>query len=263
VTPLVIPRWKVDELDVILRDVTSGSNDPSPEPDGTSATHPIVEPEPFIETMAAAQPAPLAMTAEPQPTFEDVVSQVLAPPQDSVTPSVPPAGDVDDAASDVSSDLVWPKDSPLREIPRLSWPSTTDQTPAPDGSVGGFGLPKVPAIASSPGPLQSAVVIEERANWSGSTAGESVAVADPMPPVTPVVGPGVESAILITPLEGALDQPEWVPARAAKRKQKTRRRLPVHTARAMVLLVLLATAVALVLAQSAGAIHLGFLGPSA
>lgn len=49
----------------------------------------------------------------------------------------------------------------------------------------------------------------------------------------------------------------------AKTKAKSRRAFPLQAAATIVLLAVLATAVALILAQSAGVIHLGFLGGAA
>ena len=70
----------------------------------------------------------------------------------------------------------------------------------------------------------------------------------------------VSPAIVILPIEGSSDVAKPVPARAARRR-KSRRAPILRAATAIVLLACLAAAVALVLAQSAGAIHLNFLGP--
>ncbi len=63
------------------------------------------------------------------------------------------------------------------------------------------------------------------------------------------------------------DSPERAPTapRSARRRQTRpiRLRLPARSLATILLLGALAVAVALVLAQSAGAIHLGFLGPVA
>lgn len=84
--------------------------------------------------------------------------------------------------------------------------------------------------------------------------------AAPAPaPVTPVIR--VDSR-LPAPDAAAASGTDAVsaPARADRRKQAKKSSLP-RVAATVVLLGFLATAVALVLAQSAGAIHLGFLGP--
>jgi hypothetical protein len=68
--------------------------------------------------------------------------------------------------------------------------------------------------------------------------------------------------MVVAPAPRVPDQPaptDVVPARAARRR-RAQRRAPLQRAGAVILLGLLATAIALVLAQSAGAIHLAFLG---
>jgi hypothetical protein len=103
VTPLVIPRWTVDDLDVILRKVTS--EPPAPIASG--------EPVDLTSDLSMALAAKRALGDAPavvepnSPSFEDVVSEQLAPHPPSKPDTAP---------------LVWPEDAPLDSISSLSWP---------------------------------------------------------------------------------------------------------------------------------------------
>jgi hypothetical protein len=98
------------------------------------------------------------------------------------------------------------------------------------------------------------------------TIADRVEIAAPArtAPPAPTVRPA-EPPVVTKPLEGAAPRPApaVVPPRAARRKQKAKPRFSARMVTAIVLLALLAAAVALVLAQSAGAIHLTILGPAA
>jgi hypothetical protein len=66
VTPLVVPRWTVDELEVVLRDATTAT---PPPPAGAVAPVPAAPPAPASPPAAAPAPAATAApTAEPGPT---------------------------------------------------------------------------------------------------------------------------------------------------------------------------------------------------
>jgi hypothetical protein len=232
VTPLVIPRWKVDELDSLLRAVTSPPPPLGPpltpegtvllaEPGRTRTPEPVAEPHPVAESESG-----------PDLTYEDIVSQHLAPPREAAPvgrvvpaaeePTEPEAAPepvvVDVAAADgapvlLAGGLVWQAtEEPLGEIPSLSWPASMDQ-------------------------------IEDVA---------TARTASPEPPLAPVAPVGVEFEPLAT---SRIDRRPSDPWRAG--------RFPFQTAVTVVLLALLATAVGLVLAQSAGLIHLAFLGSTA
>ncbi|HVB92085.1 MAG TPA: hypothetical protein VND70_08285 [Acidimicrobiales bacterium] len=255
VTPLVIPKWKVDDLDLILRDITSHAARSEPEP----------EPEAVIG-----------------PKFEEVVSRHLAPPtirapipQDVVQSghtSVPidpvAASESDD---DVLSKLVWPSDAPLQELSDLSWPSSMGQSEEADPVPEEFVLPDIALLTSAP--AVTVPPVENVPSAGMATVGPEVirppvipgpeAAVRTMEPAISIVAPEpMSSTLVVMPVEGAPVIAKPIPGRAERRK-RSRRTSVLRSSATFVLLSLLATAVALVLAQSAGAIHLNFLGPIA
>ncbi len=84
VTPLVIPRWKVDELDLVLRDVTSHATDIDEYPE-TEAADPQAPPTststPTTADTASA-PAPVVPVEEPPPAFVETPPPAPAPAAD-------------------------------------------------------------------------------------------------------------------------------------------------------------------------------------
>jgi hypothetical protein len=184
VTPLVIPEWNVDDLDVVLRDVTSNVPAPSktdrpaarkPAPSAPAAARPSVPPaakapsapattrpparrpetpRPPVAPVtpavpAASAPAPSARparpdarpaaAARPKPTFEDVVSEQLAPPKAGGPTLDRSKGHPDGTA------LVWPGETaPLQEIeeiPPLAWPEGVHEPTDPQPDASEFSLP--------------------------------------------------------------------------------------------------------------------------
>jgi hypothetical protein len=134
VTPLVIPHWKVDELDVVLREVTSH-------------TPPVMVPETPARPSAAQatgtvhsfDPAP-PFASSPSTRFDDgVPEQFLLPPD--LTGAEPPAPEI--------APLMWPGEAPLEELPSLSWPSSMSETSPRESAIAEFVLPDEP-IATDP-----------------------------------------------------------------------------------------------------------------
>jgi hypothetical protein len=356
VTPLVIPRWSVDELDVVLRQVTSqpppddqpaapAAKTPTPpaaakapvvtppasKPNVAPTPEPEVTPKastPVAAALAAAVPAvaiPVelaqALDLEPEPpleaTFEDVVSQHLAPRRPA------PAEPVASEEPQLTSGLVWPQEStlgPVVERPTLSWPAGAGEADA-DPPTHEFRLPAVPGRA--PGAMDGAMAPMK----TDLTFNDDLAVADlvtedavdallappsapaptaanRVPSATPTTAktattPAVREPalptpppIFIPPREGAPD-PVLAPTRAERRRTERRSRVRpepapreprpqpvrepavrepkparaprprsalVRAASTVVLLAAAALAVSLVLAQSAGWIHLPYLG---
>jgi hypothetical protein len=100
VTPLVIPRWSVDELDVVLREVTAPPPDeptpPASKADGARAAAPAppVRPTPVVvpEAVVATESArPPAKAPTKPPTTPPAATKMAAtpPPAPVVTPPVP------------------------------------------------------------------------------------------------------------------------------------------------------------------------------
>jgi hypothetical protein len=180
------------------------------------------------------------------PTDIDVVLEPLPP-------SLPPvfAGQVSTDDTEAPSWAEWdnpPAPSDIRATP----PTVTPQARPPAVRV----IPPEPEVRPKP---------EE-------PAAESPRVA-PRQPEAPA-GAGGSAPLLIHPVEGSplpaqrisgtapggasTRKPDSTPR--ALRRKRTRRKVPAKLVVTVTLLALLATAVVLVLAQSAGAIHLGFLG---
>ncbi len=222
VTPLIIPRWNVEELDVVLREVTShappieladggirsgvpttptvkpkaqATVEVAPKPSFTAT--PPSRPKPPTQA-PAARTAPTALAVPPTPTttstparsFEDVVSEQLAPP---VGPAAEPE------SSEVGG-LVWPGEAPLKEIPSLSWPSSMANASGTAPSPNEFVLPDEPVstevVRADAPPPQKMV-------WH-----------DPAPTPAPIVDPlPVEPVVDVLALvDDVLATPEIVPA---------------------------------------------------
>ncbi len=319
VTPLLIPKWTVDDLDRVLRDVTSGL----PDPDVPTERMPfdisidevaVPEPElPFTAPVVAAtappiparasipEPAPVApvedadlWTESEDPEGLDTVLWPEPAPVSDEPPSVTRAEATLESpapAADMESGLVWPSNSPLEDVPNLVWPadgepassSTPDSPPSDGGNTVGSessapwviedvpGLPPLPQtvfprvdpVRETPPPVEQQPkvvrVAYEDPVRPGSPSVEQqpkvvrVAYEDPVRPAHPVQIPPYE------PLPAERSSKKKAQPRAERR---TRERSGVSTKLivTVVLLAALATAVALVLAESAGAIHLSFLG---
>jgi hypothetical protein len=265
VTPLVIPHWKMDDLEAVLRAVTS----PPPALD-----------EPLADAAAVASaghdPEPEAEAALSHPSFEEVVSQHLAPPAPAVRVIAPaePAeldpepvevaelasedvGGTGPAHFDATGDLVWPGEAPLDEIPSLSWPTSSTADRA--ATMGEFRLPEAPVLTESEAePLPDLWPVPLVATLPDSGAGtltEPAVRRVETPPFAPWVPP------VATTEPSAATQSRV--HRRQQRRERGLRRFPLKAVATVVLLGLLATAVALVLAQSAGIIHLAWLGSTA
>ena len=237
VTPLVIPRWKVDDLDVVLRDVTSHSTEPGPVVDEIPVVEeppterePVVEPEPVPAVawdLAHELNLDLQLELEPdlpevEPTIADVLVQSVE-------------GAEDEDIEDVAISLIWPEDTPLEEFPDLAWPTATEET---EEVVEILPETKAPPIVIVAAPPEAPVA--------------------PVVPVEPpeLVAPPVSSAFPLEPIAAA--EPARTPRSA--RRRRTRRVHPLKVLATVTLLLVLAGSVALVLAQSAGLIHLSWLG---
>jgi hypothetical protein len=286
VTPLIIPRWSVDELDVVLREVTSNAPPPSTT-NGVEAKQveaAPVEAAPVEAAPVAAEQVEVEQveveasetdeTGEVDSSFEEVVSLHLAPPK----AERPKPGTVTEEGG-----LVWPgADSllePLSEVPSLSWPGETSAT---DGAAADFFLPEAPPMAVSSF-VASLPLVKEPDDEPVRAEVQSMAVTEhtevelePKPVLAPEVEPAPQlrlptPPLVIAPREGSPDgdtapvkrverrrSPRTRPARAARRWPGNRSLLSV--AITVTLLVALALAVSLVLAQSAGMISLPFLG---
>jgi hypothetical protein len=251
VTPLVIPHWKMDDLEAVLRAVTS----PPPALD-----------EPL------ADPAAAASAGLEDPSFEEVVSQHLAPPTPAVrviAPAEPAEADPEPVEGggtgpeefEATGDLVWPSEAPLGEIPSLSWPTSSAADRA--GTTGEFRLPEAPVRTETeseplpdlwPGPLVATL-----ADSGGGTLTEPAILRVEAPPSTPTPTPWVPPVAATEPSAATQSRAQ----RRQQRRERGLRRFPLKAVATVVLLGLLATAVALVLAQSAGIIHLAWLGSTA
>jgi hypothetical protein len=286
VTPLIIPRWSVDELDVVLREVTSNAPAAAAhngvEPATVEKTAAVVE-EAAVETKVEAkiEPPPVAV-AESHPSFEEVVSLHLAPPV-AERPKIerPKVVTVTEKGG-----LVWPGADELREpmseVPSLTWPG---EPAASNAASTEFVLPEVPPEAVSSF-VATLPLVKEPHDEPVRAEVQSMAVIEEaeilVEPET-VVAPDVQPApqlrlqtppppIVIAPTEGSSDE-QSPPVKRVERRQRTPRTRPAWSVRqwvgnrsllrvatTLVLLVALALAVSLVLAQSAGMISLPFLG---
>jgi hypothetical protein len=173
---------------------------------------------------------------------------------DPLPPSLPPvfAGQVDADDADAPTWAEWDNPPGPSDVRSQVVPPPTTVPPARP--------PAVRIITPEPEPEAPAPVAERPR------------VAPPAPSATPEA-PG-SSPLLIHPVEGASLSPPRPPVAApraasvatpeatprALRRRRARRKVPAKAVATVALLALLATAVILVLAQSAGAIHLGFLG---
>jgi hypothetical protein len=205
VTSLVIPRWRVDDLDIVLRDVTASPGDTPPVPPGR-----------IFGTEGSWD--------EPMPQMADAVALEF-----------PPNHETDRVGTEMVGTLAWPAPANVDGVPDLEWPAERED----DLMTGAMDLDSV--LEHVQPPAVTAPVTEQ----------ERVPVRTIQ--TTPMV---------VAPAPRVPDQPaptDVVPARAARRR-RAQRRAPLQRAGAVILLGLLATAIALVLAQSAGAIHLAFLG---
>lgn len=106
VTPLVVPRWTVDDLDSVLREVTGAAPAPAaaaaPAPAPAPAPTPTPVTDPVLEEVVASAPAPQE-ELKPEPDPEPVRRAV---PGETV-----PEGT-----------LVWPDSAPLDSVGDLVWP---------------------------------------------------------------------------------------------------------------------------------------------
>jgi hypothetical protein len=316
VTPLVIPHWKVDELDGVLREVTSHAPpDVAHTPNAPNAAPRFASAPPSFSTPPTA------------PRLDDIVPEGFLLPANG-TSTEPSAPEI--------APLVWPRDAPLDDLPNLSWPGAMTQPSADEATVGEFVLPEGP-IVSDPtlfSPAISSTLVDPAPVPAPSAAAEPAPLADPvvepvvtegpvvdvlalvddvlagpdviappevvaqpvtMPPV--VVEPEVSAPpvppIVIPPKEGSPEAPT-PPSRSDRRAERSQRARPKvelpkverpvarpkvertkverpkaarrfswGLAATVVLLGVLALAVALVLAQSAGIIHLPFFGSPA
>jgi hypothetical protein len=329
VTPLTIPRWKVDDLDLVLRDVTTQWSQtaaaraagngvqllPATEEEAALAHEfeaepaPVVvrpdpvavTPEPVFEREAGAAqepvvPEPVAVREpvivpkpvvtvdrEPEPEPEPAkAAEPAADPDLSWRPTLEPhaleRGGVMDAGMApaptiedlVAGKLVWPNRSNLGAVPDLAWPSDTtrenpkESVPADSDlswSADATPKPRVRVIESTPEPVPMTPV-----------APSAPTPPEPEMPEPAMPEPAMKAAdpkVVIRPVEGAPERPGAVTARASraarrstmqKNHQQPRRKSSAQVAFAISLLGVLAVSIALVLAQSAGAVHLGFLG---
>jgi hypothetical protein len=203
----------------------------------------------------------LGLEPEPEPIPDDVIPPALratptapgpaapvqAAPEVSTTP--PPAPTTAAPVRAVESPLAWPERSPLGTVPDLQWPQGGGQE-APAGPI-------------------DARFMEARGDPSILSASAT------LPPIDEFALPAPAKTVSWAPDEAApsVDRPDEpfvavTPPRARQQARTGRRRqvrvkIPVHALATVALLGALAFAVAMVLAQSAGAIHLGFLGPIA
>jgi hypothetical protein len=155
VTPLVIPRWKVDELDLVLRDVTSHATDAPPvvEPSANAAPGRSIAGPARPAAAAAVAAAPPAFTIrepvvdqEPEHRIDEVVSQGSAALQkESSAPAAEGESATEGASEEeVAVSLVWPEDTPLKEFANLPWPVQAD--------TGERGAPTNIDVVLDPGP---------------------------------------------------------------------------------------------------------------
>ena len=296
VTPLVIPRWNVDELDLILREVTSQLVEPLPEPPSVvsapvvsapAPAPPIVRP-PVVPVPAPAPapvPAPVVPQAplpppNPKPTWEELSRPVTQMRRNAlldptVTTASGPIENEEEDEEEVAGALVWPEDEPLKEFGDLAWPSSMDKGELNDSVDIEFVMEPErqllpPIFASEVGEVGPEHL--ELPEWSVREPMESsLEISREQPPVVsshPVVP--ASRPLNLPPVEGASELPAFtlptpLPAATpriprAARRRRNRRKFPARAAVAVVLLAAFATAVVLVLFQSAGIIHLGFLG---
>jgi hypothetical protein len=303
VTPLIIPKWTVDDLDLVLRDVTSGLPDPDSVPGRAPYDISVDEVEApgahaFPMTDTEPPPAPvedanLWTETEPPEGLDTVLW-----PEDETVPSDPPTvpsaeparespvsggnGVVDMGSGDLDSGLVWPNKSPLDDVPDLVWPDEDEQAtpsatafPPKEGGSTAMRDSSAPwVIEDVPGlpTLPAAEVPRVDAERQASSASPAPPPVEAAPPAV-VEQPKVVRLAYEEPVQPR--QPVQIPPyeplpveRASKREAQPRaeRRARERSGGStkvivtVVLLAALATAVALVLAESAGAIHLSILG---
>jgi len=171
---------------------------------------------------------------------------------------------------DVDSNLEWPSDEPLDSIPKLEWPSGGDRRKQTDeveidapaaALASGRGTAWVieeiedlpPAVPTAMIPLAEAIV--------EPTPERTYTPSAPMPERTTSAADLLATEFSKTPV--AVETPAasapTVQPRTERRKQ-ARAEFSWKTAGTAAMLALLAAAVAIVLADSAGAIHFSFLG---
>jgi hypothetical protein len=286
-TPLIIPNWRVDQLDQVLREVTASV--PPPPPEAYDEAFPL-------ESEYRA-PARAGSTAPGPVDLHD---------------------DLEDG--DVEGTLVWPNHSPLNSLPNLTWPEDgidRDALSRVDLDFAGESAaperPPFDAVAEAAAIAARAEAAAEAAEksspsssglppaseWSAKatevpeddihrafeTADDLIASefswsmkevdrSEPLtwageeerrgPPPGPRTGPPTAAvpAVRVPPVEGNAEPavPRADRRRQSKPKGSWRRFFGGTSMLTVGLLGALATAVALVLAQSAGAIHFGFLG---
>ncbi|HEX3795740.1 MAG TPA: hypothetical protein VHV57_14710 [Acidimicrobiales bacterium] len=256
VTPLTIPRWKVDDLDLVLRDVTTHWSRNVAEQAGAGAgldegrrdeadalahefeSAPEPAPRPPVAPATPAAPLPLPLPQVDTDLDWSPVEPHKSEQGGAMDAGIPPADDQD---STVAGTLVWPDRSTLTAVPDLAWPSDTPPREEPAD----------PALS-----------------WDAeSTPKPKVRVLESTPEPVPVMR-AAEPKVVIRPVEGAPDRPAPVTARATRAarrtrmhtNQSTRRKSPAQLAFTISLLGAIAVSVSLILAQSAGAVHLSFLG---
>jgi hypothetical protein len=261
--------------------------EPTVESDSGPENDPKVEPvaAPGVETVAD----PVAMnieTKDPAGVDDDVSSELVwpsdAPLQELSDLAWPVSMSQDAAVGSTVEDFVIPEAPPRQPVARPTEPLAV--TPGP-------GTRKVADWAAFVGPsepVEQATYVEpaELTERPVTPVLTPLAASPAVAPQAPVKAPVPDKVpaptappapttptIVIMPLEGSTSVARKIPlpgqvatdskpvgARADRRKRS--RRFPLlRVVATVVLLALLATAVALVLAQSAGAIHFGFLGP--
>jgi hypothetical protein len=195
---------------------------------------------------------------------------------DLVWPAEPTVGD---QGGPMAVDLVvdLPSSPPLPESPDLVWPAESINDPvdtefmserlsttAQESPVLREAPDRAPASRSS-----AAWVIEDVPDLPPVMAASASSAAPPLPKVPDATASTEHPPLFVAPVKSApaRTQDVEVPTKATRtragQRKRIRRQFSRQTATTILLLGVLALAVALVLAQSAGLVHLGFLGSPA
>jgi hypothetical protein len=83
-TPLVVPGWTLDDLEIVMREVTSGG--PPPEPAEPAQPAEPDEPEPVIDTNDGRSAAAVAVVAPSAPAQTVRIPEVPEPPTGAAAP---------------------------------------------------------------------------------------------------------------------------------------------------------------------------------
>jgi Bacterial PH domain len=116
VTPLIVPRWTVDDLDAVLRDVTSPAPVAEDVPVAADVAVSAAVSDPVLEEVVTEAAVLETEAAVPEP--EPVPAPVPAPPlRETVGEAVP------------EGTLVWPDSTPLDDLGDLVWPGEEPDEP--------------------------------------------------------------------------------------------------------------------------------------